>query len=205
MFSCAGWPAESANDARAEPGRTPPVGKSDGHTEITMPMIETRDGTRLYAKSWGEGPPAILIHGWPLSGDSWEPVSNALADAGFRAIAYDRRGFGRSDQPSTGYDYDTFADDLADVTDLEALVALAADRADEPRRAPGAEQELAAVATIEAEAVQVVGRCLPGFALGVGRERFRVKRQHVVAQPLVVGEVGAAERTDRDRFVHPPM
>lgn len=80
-----------------------------------MPMIETRDGTRLYAKSWGDGPPVVLIHGWPLSGDSWDPVSNALADAGFRAIAYDRRGFGRSDQPSTGYDYNTFANDLADV------------------------------------------------------------------------------------------
>ncbi|MGV3512008.1 MAG: alpha/beta fold hydrolase [Novosphingobium sp.] len=80
-----------------------------------MPMIETRDGTRLYAKSWGDGPPVVLIHGWPLSGDSWDPVSNVLADEGFRAIAYDRRGFGRSDQPSGGYDYDTFADDLADV------------------------------------------------------------------------------------------
>lgn len=80
-----------------------------------MPMIETRDGTRLYAKSWGDGPPVVLIHGSPLSGDSWDPVSNALADEGFRAIAYDRRGFGRSDQPSDGYDYDTFADDLADV------------------------------------------------------------------------------------------
>lgn len=80
-----------------------------------MPMIETSDGTRLYAKSWGHGPPVVLIHGWPLSGDSWDPISHALAEAGFRAIAYDRRGFGRSDQPSEGYDYDTFADDLADV------------------------------------------------------------------------------------------
>ncbi|MFM6829100.1 MAG: alpha/beta fold hydrolase [Novosphingobium sp.] len=80
-----------------------------------MPMIETRDGTRLYAKSWGDGPAVVLIHGWPLSGDSWDPVSHALAEAGFRAIAYDRRGFGRSDQPSGGYNYDTFADDLADV------------------------------------------------------------------------------------------
>lgn len=80
-----------------------------------MPMIETRDGTRLHAKSWGDGPPVVLIHGWPLCGDSWDPVSHALAEGGFRAIAYDRRGFGRSDQPSGGYDYDTFADDLADV------------------------------------------------------------------------------------------
>lgn len=86
-----------------------------------MPMIEICDGTRLYAKSWGEGPPVMLIHGWPLSADSWDPISHALAEAGFRAIAYDRRGFGRSDQPSQGYDYDTFADDLAAV--MEAMGA----------------------------------------------------------------------------------
>ncbi|WP_319641290.1 alpha/beta hydrolase [Novosphingobium sp. JCM 18896] len=78
-------------------------------------MIEARDGTRLYAKSWGEGPPVVLIHGWPLSADSWDPVTHHLAENGFQAIAYDRRGFGRSDQPSDGYDYDTFADDLAAV------------------------------------------------------------------------------------------
>ena len=80
-----------------------------------MPMIETRDGTRLSVKSWGEGRPVILIHGWPLSGASWDPVALSLAEAGFRAISYDRRGFGRSDQPWRGYDYDSFADDLADV------------------------------------------------------------------------------------------
>lgn len=91
-----------------------------------MHMIETRDGTHLYVKSWGEGRPVILIHGWPLSSDSWDPVSNALADAGFRAIAYDRRGFGRSQQPSGGYDYDTFADDLADVMEATGATADAA-------------------------------------------------------------------------------
>lgn len=80
-----------------------------------MHMIETRDGTHLYAKVWGEGRPVVLIHGWPLSGDSWDSISHALAEAGFKAIAYDRRGFGRSSQPSGGYDYDTFADDLAAV------------------------------------------------------------------------------------------
>jgi len=80
-----------------------------------MPMIETRHGTQLYTKSWGDGRPVVLIHGWPLSADSWDPVTHALAEAGFKAIAYDRRGFGRSDQPSGGYDYDTFADDLASV------------------------------------------------------------------------------------------
>ncbi|MFM5893678.1 MAG: alpha/beta fold hydrolase [Novosphingobium sp.] len=85
-----------------------------------MPMIETKDGTSLYVKSWGTGKPVVLIHGWPLSGDSWDPISNVLADNGYQAIAYDRRGFGRSDQPSEGYDYDTFADDLAAVIDSQA-------------------------------------------------------------------------------------
>ncbi|MBW8784266.1 MAG: alpha/beta hydrolase [Novosphingobium sp.] len=80
-----------------------------------MILIETRDGTRLYLKSWGEGRPVVLIHGWPLSADSWDPVALTLAENGYRAIAYDRRGFGRSEQPWHGYDYDTFADDLADV------------------------------------------------------------------------------------------
>lgn len=86
-----------------------------------MPFIETQDGTDLYVKEWGDGPPVVLIHGWPLSADSWDYQMQALADAGFRAIAYDRRGFGRSDQPGDGYDYDTLADDLADV--LEAVDA----------------------------------------------------------------------------------
>ncbi len=80
-----------------------------------MSMITTRDGTQLYVKDWGDGQPVILIHGWPLSADSWDPQANALAESGFRAIAYDRRGFGRSDQPWNGYTYDTLADDLADV------------------------------------------------------------------------------------------
>ncbi len=80
-----------------------------------MHTIETRDGAHLYSKTWGEGRPVVLIHGWPLSADSWDPISHALADAGYKAIAYDRRGFGRSSQPSGGYDYDTFADDLAAV------------------------------------------------------------------------------------------
>jgi len=80
-----------------------------------MHMLETRDGTHLYSKVWGEGRPVILIHGWPLSADSWDPVSDALAHAGYKVIAYDRRGFGRSQQPWKGYDYDAFSDDLADV------------------------------------------------------------------------------------------
>lgn len=80
-----------------------------------MTMIKTRDGAQLYVKDWGAGDPVILIHGWPLSSDSWDPISNALVEAGHRVIAYDRRGYGRSDQSAGGYDYDSFADDLADV------------------------------------------------------------------------------------------
>lgn len=80
-----------------------------------MAYAETRDGAKLYYKEWGTGDPVILIHGWPLNSDSWDPVSDALAHAGHRVIAYDRRGFGRSDQTWGGYDYDGFADDLADV------------------------------------------------------------------------------------------
>lgn len=80
-----------------------------------MKTIKTRDGAELYVKDWGEGRPAILIHGWPLSADSWDDQAVAIAEAGLRAIAYDRRGFGRSEQPAGGYDYDSFADDLADV------------------------------------------------------------------------------------------
>jgi pimeloyl-ACP methyl ester carboxylesterase len=86
-----------------------------------MPYIETRDETELYVKEWGDGRPVILMHGWPLSADSWDPVANALANAGYRAISYDRRGFGRSEQPFHGYDYDTLSDDLADV--MECLGA----------------------------------------------------------------------------------
>lgn len=80
-----------------------------------MSYINVSSHTRLYVKDWGSGRPVILLHGWPLSADSWDDQAMALADAGFRAIAYDRRGFGRSDQPWDGYNYDTLTDDLAAV------------------------------------------------------------------------------------------
>lgn len=80
-----------------------------------MGYIKTTDNTKLYVKDWGAGRPVILMHGWPLSADSWDDQAMAIASAGFRAIAYDRRGFGRSDQPWSGYDYDTLADDLASI------------------------------------------------------------------------------------------
>lgn len=74
-----------------------------------MVKIKTRDGNELFAKVWGTGRPVVLIHGWPLTADTWDPVGVALAENGFRAIAYDRRGFGRSEQPWEGYDYDSLA------------------------------------------------------------------------------------------------
>ncbi len=81
-----------------------------------MPRLTTADDTTLYYKDWnGGGRAVVLIHGWPLNADSWDRIGFALAQAGHRVIAYDRRGFGRSDQPWTGYDYDTLADDLRDV------------------------------------------------------------------------------------------
>lgn len=80
-----------------------------------MLTVTTADRTLLYVKDWGSGPPVVLIHGWPLSADSWDDQAMALAAAGFRVLAYDRRGFGRSSQPWSGYDYDTLSDDLAAV------------------------------------------------------------------------------------------
>lgn len=81
-----------------------------------MPRItvgqENSGSIELHYEDLGAGKPVVLIHGWPLSGRSWEKQVPALLEAGYRVIAYDRRGFGRSSQPSFGYDYDTFAEDL---------------------------------------------------------------------------------------------
>ena len=80
-----------------------------------MPYITTNDQVRLYVKDWGAGRPVVMLHGWPLSADTFDDLSMAIANAGMRAISYDRRGFGRSDQPWSGYDYNTLSDDLAAV------------------------------------------------------------------------------------------
>lgn len=82
-----------------------------------MPMLKIRDGTNLYYKDWGSGEPIVFSHGWPLNADVWENQMMFLASRGYRVIAHDRRGFGRSDQPWEGYDPDTFADDLAELID----------------------------------------------------------------------------------------
>ncbi|WP_433252378.1 alpha/beta fold hydrolase [Actinomadura nitritigenes] len=80
-----------------------------------MGFVTTRDGNEIYYKDWGSGSPVVFIHGWPLNADAWEDQMKAVADAGYRGIAHDRRGHGRSSQPWDGYDFDTFADDLADL------------------------------------------------------------------------------------------
>jgi non-heme chloroperoxidase len=74
--------------------------------------ITTKDGTQIYYKDWGAGPPVVFSHGWPLSADSWEAQTMFLASNGYRCIAHDRRGHGRSSQPWSGNDMDTYADDL---------------------------------------------------------------------------------------------
>jgi non-heme chloroperoxidase len=80
-----------------------------------VPTVTTRDGVELFYKDWGAGRPVVFIHGWPLSGDAWQDQLKAVADAGFRGIAHDRRGHGGSTPVWGGYDFDTFADDLNDL------------------------------------------------------------------------------------------
>jgi non-heme chloroperoxidase len=84
-----------------------------------MSTLTTRDGTQIYFKDWGTGRPVVFCHGWPLSSDSWESQMVFLASKGFRCIAHDRRGHGRSSQPFDGNDMDTYADDLSEL--VEAL------------------------------------------------------------------------------------
>jgi len=90
-----------------------------------MPTITTKDGTTLYYKDWGKGQPIVFSHGWPLSGDDWDNQMLFFLAQGYRVIAHDRRGHGRSTQTWTGNEMDTYADDLAALTaalDLEDAI-----------------------------------------------------------------------------------
>ena len=78
-----------------------------------MPTITTKDGTQIFYKDWGKGQPVVFSHGWPLNADAWDEQLYFFAANGYRAIAHDRRGHGRSTQTSSGNDMDTYADDLA--------------------------------------------------------------------------------------------
>ncbi|WP_250527194.1 alpha/beta hydrolase [Caballeronia sp. GAWG2-1] len=82
-----------------------------------MSTVKTKDGTNIFYKDWGSGKPVVFSHGWPLCADAWDPQMLFLAQKGYRVIAHDRRGHGRSDQTSEGNDMDTYADDLAAVLD----------------------------------------------------------------------------------------
>jgi non-heme chloroperoxidase len=83
-----------------------------------MSMLTTKDNTQIYYKDWGDGQPVVFSHGWPLSSDSWEAQMLFLASRGYRCIAHDRRGHGRSSQPWNGNEMDTYADDLSELIEL---------------------------------------------------------------------------------------
>ena len=101
-----------AAEARPSPAPTNPMTSAKGNT---MNTITVRDGTEIYFKDWGTGQPVVFSHGWPLTSDAFEDQMFFLASKGYRAIAADRRGHGRSSQPWGGNDLDTFADDLAEL------------------------------------------------------------------------------------------
>jgi non-heme chloroperoxidase len=87
------------------------------HGEHSMNKVSTKDGVDIFYKDWGSGQPIVFSHGWPLSADDWDPQMIFFLNAGFRVIAHDRRGHGRSTQTATGHDMDHYADDLAILTE----------------------------------------------------------------------------------------
>ncbi len=100
-------------------GAQPAAASKTRPAQVSASVITTADGTQLYYKDWGSGPTVVLCHGWPLSSDSWEAQMLFLASQGFRTVAHDRRGHGRSSQSWLGNDMDHYADDLATV--IESL------------------------------------------------------------------------------------
>ncbi len=80
-------------------------------------FITVKDGTQIFFKDWGKGKPMVFSHGWPVNADCWDPQMLFLRQRGYRVIAHDRRGHGRSSQPDEGHNMDTYADDLATLFD----------------------------------------------------------------------------------------
>ena len=110
-----GLPAAAIAADKAPVGK--PAASGDVHGKRTANTVTTKDGTQIYYKDWGTGRPIIFSHGWPLTADAWEAQMVYLGERGYRAIAHDRRGHGRSGQPWNGNDMDTYADDLATLID----------------------------------------------------------------------------------------
>ena len=106
-----GLPAAAIAAEHAAPSK--PAAARPLQGKHTAHMVTTQDGTQIYYKDWGSGRPVVFSHGWPLTADAWEGQMVYLAERGYRAIAHDRRGHGRSGQPWSGNDMDTYADDLA--------------------------------------------------------------------------------------------
>jgi len=117
MVAAAGMPfAASAADAPSRGAyATHPIPTQKGTK--SMSTITTKDGTQIYYKDWGSGQPVVFSHGWPLSADDWDGQMLFFLRQGYRVIAHDRRGHGRSSQGSTGHDMDHYADDLAALTE----------------------------------------------------------------------------------------
>src|SRR5207302_629482 len=112
-FAAAAMPAATVTaDARA--GATAPA---RGQGARSMDTITTRDGVEIFYKDWGEGQPIVFSHGWPLSADDWDAQMVFFLEHGYRVIAHDRRGHGRSTQTASGHDMDHYADDLAALTE----------------------------------------------------------------------------------------